>query len=324
MNKNIYLSDIQEVIQRNNVEEDIQCTFSDDNAKELMMRIRVREDSYDGDYLSFLQELEKILMSITIRGIPNIEKAVPQMMKKLTYNEDGSYNQTTEWYLATIGVNLVDVLMNENVDTERTLSNDINEITEIFGIEATRNIILRELLKMQDYNVNYRHISLLGDIMTHRGVIMKIERHGINRSGERGPIAKATFEESLEILVKASTFGEKDKMGGVSANIMFGQLPKVGTNAFELLFDESKFITELKAMDKLEKQEKQENKLNVIMEDVENQLQEFEGNMGEMIDNAFEFTVDPTKNPETKMTPHVFSEKGMIATKSSKKGAAAK
>jgi len=325
MNKNIYLSDIQEVIQRNNVEEDIQCTFSDDNAKELMMRIRVREDSYDGDYLAFLQELEKILMSITIRGIPNIEKAIPQMMKKLTYNNDGSYNQTTEWYLATVGVNLVDVLMNENVDTERTLSNDINEITEIFGIEATRNIILRELLKMQDYNVNYRHISLLGDIMTHRGVIMKIERHGINRSGERGPIAKATFEESLEILVKASTFGEKDKMGGVSANIMFGQLPKVGTNAFELLFDESKFIMELKAMDKLEKQEKQENKLDVIMEDVENQLQEFGGNMGEMIDSAFEFTVDPTKNPETKMTPHVFPEKGMIAsTKSSKKGAAAK
>jgi hypothetical protein len=166
--------------------------------------------------------------------------------------------------------------------------------------------------------------------MTHRGVIMKIERHGINRSGERGPIAKATFEESLEILVKASTFGEKDKMGGVSANIMFGQLPKVGTNAFELLFDESKFITELKAIqmmekkEKSEKSEKSENKLDVIMEDVENQLQEFGGDIGEMIDSAFEFTVDPTKNPEIKMTPHVFPEKGIIATKSSKKGAAAK
>jgi DNA-directed RNA polymerase II subunit RPB1 len=318
MNKNIYLADIQEVIARNNVEDDIQCTFSDDNAKELMMRIRVREDSYDGDYLAFLQELEKILMGITIRGIPNIEKAIPQMMKKLTYNEDGSYNQTTEWYLATIGVNLVDVLMNENVDSTRTLSNDINEITEIFGIEATRNIILRELLKMPDYNVNYRHISLLGDIMTHRGVIMKIERHGINRSGERGPIAKATFEESLEILVKASTFGEKDKMGGVSANIMFGQLPKVGTNSFELLFDEGKFITELKTMKEKEKEKEQNEKIpttpamDVIMEDVEHELQEYGGDMGELIDDAFEFTVDPTKNPEKKMTPHVFQEKGIL------------
>ena len=307
MNKNIYLSEIQEVIARNNVEDDIQCIFSDDNAKELIMRIRVREDSYDGDYLSFLQELEKILMGITIRGIPNIEKVYPQMMKKLTYNQDGSYNQITEWYLATVGVNLVDVLMNENVDSTRTLSNDINEITEIFGIEATRNIILRELLKMPDYNVNYRHISLLGDIMTHRGVIMKIERHGINRSGERGPIAKATFEESLEILVKASTFGEKDKMGGVSANIMFGQLPKVGTNSFELLFDEGKFITELKVIREKEQNQKTTTApMSVIMEDVEHELQEYGGDMGEMIDDAFEFTVDPTKNPEKKMTPHAF------------------
>ena len=312
MNKNIYLSDIQEVIARNSgVEDDIQCTFSDDNAKELMMRIRVREDSYDGDYLAFLQELEKILMGITIQGIPNIEKVSPQMMKKLTYNEDGSYNQSTEWYLWTVGVNLVDVLMNENVDSTRTLSNDINEITEIFGIEATRNIILRELLKMPDYPVNYRHISLLGDIMTHRGVIMKIERHGINRSGERGPIAKATFEESLEILVKASTFGEKDKMGGVSANIMFGQLPKVGTNSFELLFDEGKFITELKGIREKEKEQEQNKKtqpsMGVIMEDVENELQEYGADMGEQIDEAFEFTVDPTKNPEKKMTPHAFN-----------------
>ena len=136
---------------------------------------------------------------------------------------------------------------------------------------------------------------------------MKIERHGINRSGERGPIAKATFEESLEILVKASTFGEKDKMGGVSANIMFGQLPKVGTNSFELLFDEGKFITELKSI----REKEQNNKavaapMGVIMEDVENELQDYAGDMGEMIDDAFEFTVDPTKNPEKKMTPHVF------------------
>jgi len=306
MNKNIYLSDIQEVIAKNSVEDDIQCTFSDDNAKELMMRIRVREDSYDGDYLAFLQELEKILMGITIQGIPNIEKVSPQMMKKLTYNADGSYNQSTEWYLWTVGVNLVDVLMNENVDSTRTLSNDINEITEIFGIEATRNIILRELLKMPDYPVNYRHISLLGDIMTHRGVIMKIERHGINRSGERGPIAKATFEESLEILVKASTFGEKDKMGGVSANIMFGQLPKVGTNAFELLFDEGKFITELKSIREKEQNQKTPAPMGVIMEDIESELHEYGGDMGEMIDEAFEFTVDPTKNPEKKITPHAF------------------
>lgn len=309
MNKNIYLSDIQDVIQRNSVEDDIVCIFSDDNAKELMMRIRIREDSHDGDYLEFLQELEKILMGITIRGIPNVEQVEPLMRKKIVYRDDGSYNQTTEWFLQTIGVNLLDVLMNDKIDSNRTLSNDIHEINEIFGIEATRAIIIRELMKMQDYEVNYRHLSLLGDIMTHRGIIMPIERHGINRSGERGAIAKATFEESTEILVKASTFAEKDKMGGVSANVMFGQLPRVGTNSFDILFDEVKFFNELKKMKTEGK--KYEEKVDIKEKIEDKLLKEYDENLGDSVDNMFNFSVDATKLTEKSMKPHIIPEIGL-------------
>lgn len=309
MNKNIYLSDIQDVIQRNSIEDDIVCIFSDDNAKELMMRIRIREDSHDGDYLEFLQELEKILMGITIRGIPNIEQVQPIMRKKIVYRDDGSYNQSTEWYLQTIGVNLLDVLMNDRIDSNRSLSNDIHEINEIFGIEATRAIIIRELMKMQDYEVNYRHLSLLGDIMTHRGIIMPIERHGINRSGERGAIAKATFEESTEILVKASTFAEKDKMGGVSANVMFGQLPRVGTNSFDILFDEVKFFNELKKMKTEGK--KYDEKVDILVKIEEKLLKEYDENLGDSVDDMFNFSVDATKLTEKPMKPHIIPEMGL-------------
>ena len=311
MDKNIYLSDIQDIIQKNCVEDDIICIFSDDNAKELMMRIRIREDSHDSDYLEFLQELEKILMGITIRGVPNIEQVIPNMRKKIVYREDGSYNQTTEWYLETSGVNLLDVFtkMNDKIDSNRTLSNDIHEINELFGIEATRSIIIRELMKMQDYEVNYRHLSLLGDIMTHRGIIMPIERHGINRSGERGAIAKATFEESTEILVKASTFAEKDKMGGVSANIMFGQLPRVGTNSFDILFDEVKFFNELKKMKTDGK--KYEEKVDIKDKIEEKLLKEYDENLGDSVDNMFNFSVDATKITEKPMKPHIIPETGL-------------
>ena len=158
---------------------------------------------------------------------------------------DGTYNQGDEWTLQTIGVNLMDALLNDYVDETRTYSNDINEINEIFGIEATRDILISELSKiLEDYNVNHRHIILLIDLMTYR-TIMPIERHGINRSVDSGPIAKCTFEESTEILVKASTYAETDKMTGVSANIMMGQFPNIGTNSFNVLFDEAKFLKEL-------------------------------------------------------------------------------
>ena len=256
-------------------------------------------------------------MGITIRGIPNIEQVEPSMRKKIVYRDDGSYNQTTEWYLQTIGVNLLDVLMNDKIDSTRTLSNDIHEINEIFGIEATRAIIIRELMKMQDYEVNYRHLSLLGDIMTHRGIIMPIERHGINRSGERGAIAKATFEESTEILVKASTFAEKDKMGGVSANVMFGQLPRVGTNSFDILFDEVKFFNEMKKMKTEGK--KYEEKVDILVKIEDKLLKEYDENLGESIDDMFNFSVDATKLTEKLMKPHIIPEIGLNNGADSKK-----
>ena len=142
MNKNIYLSDIQDILMKNNIEDDIQCIFTDDNAGELVLRVRIKEDQVEGDYLNFLQELEKVLMSITIRGIPNIEKVEMSLYKKLDYMSDGTYNQGDEWTLQTIGVNLMDALLNDYVDETRTYSNDINEINDIFGIEATREILI--------------------------------------------------------------------------------------------------------------------------------------------------------------------------------------
>ena len=59
MNKNIYLSDIQDILMKNNIEDDIQCIFTDDNAGELVLRVRIKEDQVEGDYLNFLQELRK-------------------------------------------------------------------------------------------------------------------------------------------------------------------------------------------------------------------------------------------------------------------------
>ena len=62
---------------------------------------------------------------------------------------------------------------------------------------------------------------------------MQIDRHGINRKDDCGPISKAAFEETVNIFVKAAVFAEKDNMQGVSANILAGQFCKVGTNCFE-------------------------------------------------------------------------------------------
>ena len=84
--------------------------------------------------------------------------------------------------------------------------------------------------------VNYRHISILCDLMTQRGILTSITRHGLNRS-EYGPIRKATFEETVEILLEAGIFAEKDDLKGISENVLLGKLTKIGTGSFNLLVE---------------------------------------------------------------------------------------
>ena len=67
---------------------------------------------------------------------------------------------------------------------------------------------------------------------------MSINRHGINKN-DIGPLAKCSFEETTDQFFKAAIFGETDKMNGVSSNIMVGQVPPVGTCAFNVLFNEN-------------------------------------------------------------------------------------
>ena len=80
--------------------------------------------------------------------------------------------------------------------------------------------------------------------MTHKGLLFSINRQGIN-SGDIGPLAKSSFEDTTDQLIKASIFSEKDNLNGVSSNIMLGQPIKCGTGLTEILLDEDKLMEEL-------------------------------------------------------------------------------
>jgi len=84
--------------------------------------------------------------------------------------------------------------------------------------------------------VNYRHLSTLCDIMTTRGILTPITRHGINRV-DSGALRKCSFEETVEILLAAAFHAEVDPLCGVTENIIMGQLAPYGTGCFDLMMD---------------------------------------------------------------------------------------
>jgi len=255
--------EMNQVVQKifENFGTDLNVMFNDDNADKLILRIRVVNDeetnlnrdttNEEGEANStapqddeFLKKIEQNMLSeMILRGIEGIKKVFMRDVKRTNaFDDKGSYDRSKgEWTLETEGINLLAVLsQQETVDNTRTTSNDIVEIIQILGIEAVRNALFKELRAVISFDgsyVNYRHLAILSDVMTYRGHLMSITRHGINRV-ETGPLMRCSFEETAEILFEAAVFSEQDNLKGVAENIMLGQLAPLGTGCFDLFLNE--------------------------------------------------------------------------------------
>lgn len=222
----------------------VRVETSDTNADELTAVLSVITtgeiaDDNTADSIRFLRDLEALVVDkIVVRGIRGIEHCVIRKMKKTMKKIDHEYAVEDEYVVDTVGTNLLEILGMPGIDSTRTFSNHILEINEILGIDAAREAIIRELMGAFDHSyINYHHVSLLADRMTSRGIPISIDRHGVAKS-DAGPLAKASFEETDAVLLKAAQMGELDPLTGVTSNIMFGQPIPGGTGMSQILLDE--------------------------------------------------------------------------------------
>jgi DNA-directed RNA polymerase II subunit RPB1 len=149
----------------------------------------------------------------------------------------------------------MEILSNPNIDSTRTISNDIREIYSVLGVEAARNALYHELVNVTgEGSMNYRHLSLLIDTMTYRGNLMSIDRHGINRNASSA-LSKSSFEESVDMLINASIFSEYDNTSGISPQVMLGKVANCGTGNFDIIIDEE-YMMELMKNTKMKRKNK--------------------------------------------------------------------
>lgn len=242
--------------------DDLNCIFNDDNAEKLVLRIRIMntEEKMDVDEDDqqaasdrmeddvFLRCIEASMLSdITLQGIESISKVymhLPQTdnKKKIIITETGDYKPIAEWILETDGTSLMRVLSERDVDPRRTYSNDICEIVSVLGIEAVRKSVEKEMNHVISFDgsyVNYRHLALLCDVMTAKGHLMAITRHGINRQ-DVGALMRCSFEETVDVLIDAASHAELDSLKGVSESVIMGQLANIGTGSLGMILDPEK------------------------------------------------------------------------------------
>ncbi len=256
LEKNITMDDVNFTL-NNCYENQINCVYSDYNADKLVFRIRMNEviknSSNRGgqkktkvnpldqsDQIYILKNFqEQLLQNVVLRGIKGIDKVILRKIKDNMVENNGIYKKQDIWVLDTIGTNLLDVLGLDYIDKNRTFSNDIVEIYNVLGIEAARQAIYNELVDVIEFDgtyINYHNFSVLVDRMTFTHKMISIFRHGINNDNI-GPIAKASFEETPEMFLKAARHGELDTLRGISANVMCGQEGFFGTSSFQVVLD---------------------------------------------------------------------------------------
>ena len=243
--KNISMDDIAFVL-RQRFGAAIHLVYSDYNSQRLVMRIRLPPEMKSGlDDLSNLKKFQnRLLTGIVIRGVPGIKAVTFRQDKDLVEfdSAEGKYKQVLQYVLDTDGTNYQAVLNHPYVDGAKLTSSHVHDIYPMLGIEATRATLSQEITTLFDEaGVNPRHLGLLCDVMTRAGRLMSVDRYGINKM-DIGPLAKASFEETEKILLKAALFGEMDPVTGLAANIMTGQPFRGGTGFFNVLLDEAAFL----------------------------------------------------------------------------------
>ncbi len=254
LEKNITMDDINFAI-KNSYKDDISCIYSDFNSDNLVIRIRTNKLSQkkkttsanpldQSDEIYYLQNFQEQLMdNIMLRGIKKIKKVLIRKNPGVLSFKDGKYEAIDTWVLDTVGTNLTDILGLNYIDNTKTYSNSIPEIYQVLGIEAARQSIYKEFIEVLEDSgtyINEHHLSILCDRMTYNYKMVSIFRHGINNDNI-GPLAKASFEETPEMFIKAAKHAELDIMRGVSGNIMCGQKGYYGTNACDLYLDIKEF-----------------------------------------------------------------------------------
>jgi len=174
-------------------------------------------------YRALLQIVEKV-KGMVIKGVEDIKRVVVR-------------KERDEYVLYTEGSSLKKVIVLEHIDSARTKTNNINEMAEVFGIEAARNSIIEEAmstLREQGLTVDVRHIMLVADMMTTDGEVKQIGRHGI--AGEKTSVlSRAAFEVTVNHLLDAAIRGETDELVGVTENVIVGQPILLGTGDVRLI-----------------------------------------------------------------------------------------
>lgn len=126
----------------------------------------------------------------------------------------------------------------DDVDVHAITCNDVSAVRSVYGVEAARATLVREVravFGVYGIQVDARHLALIGDFMTQGGGYRACSRLGI--ASNASPLLKMSFETSATFLKEAALRGQSDGAMSAAARIVLGQPVPLGTGAVALRMD---------------------------------------------------------------------------------------
>lgn len=153
--------------------------------------------------------------------------------KQQSQDSDSAY-----WALKAAGVDFGTFWeMQDDLDVTRIYTNNIRAMLNTYGVEAARASILREVktvFGIYGVEIDFRHLSLIADFMTHTGGYQPMSRHG-SISESLSPFLKMSFETASKFIVEAAAHGLTDNLETPSSRICLGLPVKMGTGCFDIM-----------------------------------------------------------------------------------------
>jgi hypothetical protein len=116
-------------------------------------------------------------------------------------------------YADTVGTNLRKLFERDDVDTTMTISNDFDELLDLYGVEACGSQMIRELggIIKNASEINGRHLVLMGDRMTNIGDLTAINYNGFIKQ-QGGFLVRFSNERGWPTANASAAFGIVDQM----------------------------------------------------------------------------------------------------------------
>ncbi|KAI9809454.1 MAG: hypothetical protein M1827_006834 [Pycnora praestabilis] len=207
--------------------------FRFDEQGGLWCEIRLEYDAATAKII-MLSLVESACQHAVIQSIPGLGSSAPTSEK---VRDPATGKETDYPVVITEGVNLTAMRDYQDIiNPHKIFTNDIAAMLSLYGVEAGRANIVREMdsvFKGHGITVDNRHLNLIADMMTRGGGFSPFNRNGLQ--GSVSPFMKMSFETTVGFLRDAALAQDWDDLKSPSSRIVVGKVGKVGTGAFDVL-----------------------------------------------------------------------------------------